>query len=294
MKTGKLVVRRSTITRASFDIHRSAGLKVATFNVSGLPVYLPLGWMLGNFVKSLNISGVTVDKDYNVYINETGPGVEGSKALSAGIAGKNWDVIGFNEDFNYHNEIMSCLDGYSLGEYQGGFEASGLEYAVLVGKALAQKPLFSIDGLELCVKDEFCAIQQERIFPWNQDAVYGYYTNYNDGLTRKGFRYYKVDVEKDGIAAQVDFIILHADAGDELEDAKARECGYTQLLSFIEGLDSTAPMILMGDWNTLYYRYDFKGLFIDKLNAMKGVSVRDAWVECCNGGIYPEFRIIVK
>ena len=27
-----------------------------------------------------------------------------------------------------------------------------------------------------------------------------------DGLTRKGFRYYKVDLDKDGISAQIDFL----------------------------------------------------------------------------------------
>lgn len=291
LKSDKLVVKRSTITRISFDIHRSTGLKVATFNVDGLPVSIPMGCALGSFVRWLNVSGVTVDDNNNVFINETGPGSEGSDALGAGIAGKGWDVIGFNEDFNYHEEIWRHLrDGYSQGTYKGGFEACGLEYAVLMVKALAQKPLFDIDGLEFGVKKDGFSIKEEMIVPWNPDAVYGYYTNYNDGLTRKGFRYYKVDVRKDGIAAQVDFIILHADAGDTSEDANARACGYTQLLSFIEGLDSTAPLIMMGDWNTLYYRYDFKSLFIDKLNATSGFSVRDAWVECCNGGIYPEYK----
>ncbi|MCQ2176569.1 MAG: hypothetical protein MJY41_01360 [Bacteroidales bacterium] len=291
LKNGKLVIRRSTITRASFDIHRSTGLKVATFNVDGLPVSLPLGSIIGRFVKSLDISGVRVDDDYNVYINEEGPGVEGSKALSKAIADKHWDVFGFNEDFNYHNEVWSCLDGYSRGKYQGGFEADGLEYVALVAKALIQQPLFAIDGLEFGVKSDCFSMSGEKIVSWNSNAVYGYYSNDNDGLTKKGFRYYKVAVNKDGISAQVDFIILHADAGDEAEDIKARENGYAQVLDFVKGLDSTAPLIMMGDWNTKYYRDNFKALFIDKLNAMKGISVRDAWVECCNGGTYPEYGV---
>ena len=289
MKSGKLVIKRSTITRASFEIHRGTSLKVATFNVDGLPVSLPLGALIGGFVKSLNISGVRVDNDYNVYINEEGPGVEGSKTLSAKIAGMDWDIFGFNEDFNYHNEVWSCLDKYSRGTYKGGFEADGLEYVALVAKALVQKPLFDIDGLEFGVKSDSFSMSGEKIVAWDSDAVYGYYSNDNDGLTKKGFRYYKVDVEKDGVSAQVDFIILHADAGDEAEDIKARENGYAQVLEFVKGLNSNAPMIMMGDWNTKYYRDRFKSLFIDNLNAMKGISVSDAWVECCNGGVYPEY-----
>lgn len=288
LKSGKLVIKRSIITRASFDIHRSAGLKVATFNVDGLPVSLPLGALIGGFVKK-KVPGIKVDDDYNVYINEDGPGVEGSKALSKAIAAKDWDVFGFNEDFNYHKEVWSSLGNYTMGTYKGGFEASGLEYIALLLKAAKQQPLFDIDGLEFGVKSDCFSMSGEKIVPWNSNAVYGYFTNDNDGLTTKGFRYYKVKVNKDGISALVDFIILHADAGDEAEDIQARENGYAQILDFVKGLNSTAPLIMMGDWNTKYYRDNFKSLFIDKLNAMKGISVRDAWVECCNGGVYPEY-----
>lgn len=288
LKSGKLVIKRSIITRASFDIHRSTSLRVATFNVDGLPVSLPLGALIGGFVKK-NVPSIRVDDDYNVYINEGGPGEEGSKALSKAIAGKNWDVFGFNEDFNYHDSVWFYLGDYSRGTYKGGFEASGLEYVALVFKALGQQPLFDIDGLEFGVKKDCFSMSGEEIVSWNSDAVYGYFTNDNDGLTKKGFRYYKVAVNKDGISAQIDFIILHADAGDEAEDIKARENGYAQILKFINELDSTAPMILMGDWNTKYYRDNFKALFIDKLNAVKGISVKDAWVECCSGGSYPVY-----
>lgn len=287
LKAGKLVVKRSTITQASFEIHRSTSLRVATFNVDGLPVSINVGSLIADFVKK-NVSGIRVDDDDNVYINETGPGVEGSKALSAGIAAKDWDVFGMNEDFNYHDEVWSCLGDYSRGTYQGGFEAKWYDYLGLIGKALLQQPLFSIDGLEFGVNSGF-SISYEDIVSWNSNAVYGYFTNDNDGLTKKGFRYYTVDVDKDGISTQVDFIILHADAGDAAEDIEARENGYAQLLKYVKNLKSTAPLIMMGDWNTRYYRDDFKSLFIDQLNAIEGISVCDAWVECNNGGVYPDY-----
>ncbi len=288
LKSGKLVVKRSTVTRASFEIHRSTSLRVATFNVDGLPVSINVGSLIAGFVRD-NVPGIKVDDDNNVYINETGPGVEGSKALSAGIAAKDWDVFGMNEDFNYHEQVWSCLGAYSQGKHQGGFEAKWYEYPGLLIKAAVQQPLFSIDGLEFGVKKACCSMSGENIKSWDSNAVYGYFTNDNDGLTKKGFRYYKVIVNKDGISAQVDFIILHADAGDAAEDIKARENGFAQLLNFVKELDSKAPLIMMGDWNSRYYRDDFKALFIDKLNAVDGFSVRDSWVECNNGGKYPEY-----
>ena len=158
-----------------------------------------------------------------------------------------------------------------------------------MAKAAIQQPLFSIDGLEFGVKKTSGSmIGKEDIVPWNSNAVYGYFTNDNDGLTKKGFRYYQVIVKKDGITAQVDFIILHADAGDAAEDIEARENGFAQLLTYVKGLNSKAPLIMMGDWNSKYYRDDFKRLFIDELNKIKGISVCDAWVECNNGGVYPD------
>ena len=288
LKSGKLVVKRSTITKASFEIHRSTSLRVATFNVDGLPVYLNVGSLIAGFVRD-NVPGIKVDDDNNVYINETGPGEKGSEALSAGIADKDWDVFGMNEDFNYHKQVWSCLGAYSQGTHKGGFQAKWYEYAGLLLKAAVQQPLFSIDGLEFGVKKACCSMSGEKIVPWNSNAVYGYFTNDNDGLTKKGFRYYQVIVKKDGITAQVDFIILHADAGDAAEDIKARENGFAQLLTYVKGLNSKAPLIMMGDWNSKYYRDNFKALFIDKLNAIEGISVRDSWVECNNGGKYPEY-----
>ncbi len=285
----RIVVGRASVTALSFDIRRNTGLRVATFNVDGLPVYVSLGSVLGAFVRSLNIPDRRIDDDNNIYINEDGPGARGSRELGKAISGKDWDVFGLNEDFNYHNEIWASLERYYRGTYLGAFEASGLEYLALVARVAAQQPLFEIDGLEFGVRSDFFSIDAERIVPWNSDAVYGYFTNDSDELTKKGFRYYSVAVNKDGISTRVDFIIMHADAGSAPEDKKARENGYTQILNFIKGLYSTAPMILMGDWNTRYFRDNFKALFIDKLNEIQGISVSDAWVECHNGGIYPEY-----
>lgn len=290
LKQGTLVIKRSNITKASFEIRRTASLRVATYNVDGLPVFLPLGdgW-LGKFVKSLDQTAASIDDNYNLYINKEGPGADGSAIIGAKIAGKGWDVFGLNEDFNYHYDMCPYLKDYSWGTYKGGFNVDEDKIFSLFIKFLARSPLFNIDGLELGVKTSCCKMSSETMVQWNPDALYGYLTNYSDELTKKGFRHYQVEVNKSGIKANVDFIILHAEAGDEPEDIKARENGYAQLVEFIKGVDTGNPMIMMGDWNSRYYLDNFEKLFIGSLNAIEGVHVKDAWVEYCNGGNYPQY-----
>ena len=70
----KLVIKRSTITRASFDIHRSTSLKVATFNVDGLPVYLNAGSMIADVVRD-KVPGIKVDDKNNVYMEINANGI---------------------------------------------------------------------------------------------------------------------------------------------------------------------------------------------------------------------------
>ena len=283
----KLTIKRNNITRASFEITDGAYLKVATYNVDGLPVKIQMGWLVGGIVKKLGIEDARVDDNYNLYINDDGPGSEGSKIISAKIAEKGWDVVGLNEDFNYHKEITSCLGGYEFGKHQGSFPTGDLDYWGLYWKYDAKEPLFEIDGLGIATKTDYCSWSNEVAKPWNDNATYGYLDHSSDRLTKKGFRYYTVNVDKSGVKASIDFIVLHADAGGGAEDIAARENAYAQLISYIQTVKTGNPMILMGDFNTKYARDKFKTLFIDKLNAISGVKASDAWVEFNNGGVYP-------
>ena len=283
----KLTIKRNNITRASFEITDGAYLKVATYNVDGLPVKIQMGWLVGGYVKDLGIEDARVDDNYNLYINDDGPSSEGSKLISAKIAEKGWDVVGLNEDFNYHKEITSCMGGYEFGDHQGSFPTGNLDYFGLLLKYGAKEPLFEIDGLGIATKTDYCSWSNEVAKPWNDNATYGYLDHSSDRLTKKGFRYYTVNVDKSGVKASIDFIVLHADAGGGSEDIAARENAYAQLISYIQTVKTGNPMILMGDFNTKYARDKFKTLFIDKLNAISGVKASDAWVEFHNGGVYP-------
>lgn len=271
--------------------------KVATLNVDGLPLSVSLGkpeelGVFGGFLKILesmiDTSAVHIRIDgegrYSVMLNPDGPGEEGSELIGEKIRERRWDVIGFNEDFNYHDEIWRSLDGYSAGTYMGKITGNLEE---LISRIISRKILFDIDGLEFGIRKPY-AMNNEVIRPWVPEAVYGYMTNCQDSLTMKGFRYYQLCPDSQ---TSVDFILLHTDAGYEEEDARAREAAYNQLYKFItEEIITNNPLVIMGDFNSLYVRDRLKELFIDRLNATPNLEARDVWVEYLNGGEYPEYR----
>lgn len=234
-------------------------LRVATYNVDGLPS---------------SLSGININPD--------GPGAERSPLMGSKIMEHGWDVIGLNEDFNFHTELTSTMSGYNFQTHQGKFESS---MAAILG-ILAGTYRFPIDGLMLATKNNF-TVKGEDMIPWEGKAVYGYLTNKQDSLTMKGFRYYTVSCPE---GYQVDFIILHADAGYVHQDRHAREAAMDQLCRYIEGIKTQNPLIVMGDYNNLYYRDAMKALFIDRLNAMSGLTASDAWVEKYCEGKYPAFE----
>lgn len=235
-------------------------LRVGTYNVDGLPGSI------------LTIS-----------INPEGPGTAHTPAIADHLENSGWDIIGMNEDFNFHDLLTAGMPSYEFQTYQGRFEG---DYS-LIGPILAKTHRFAIDGLELAVRRGH-TVTAEDIVPWRSDAVYGYLTNAQDSLTMKGFRYYGITTAE---GAEIDVIILHADAGYQLPDRRARENGQDQLCAYIEErLTTPRPLIIMGDFNCLYFRDDMKARVIDRLNAIPGFDARDAWVETHNRGQFPEWQ----
>ncbi|MBQ0048666.1 MAG: hypothetical protein KBT12_00275 [Bacteroidales bacterium] len=238
---------------------------VATYNVDGLPA-------------SLNdpIFGIPIP------INPRNPTPEKFYEMSERLNSIGWDIIGINEDFNYHEELMSGMtDNYNFTTFQGKMESS----MEAVTGILAGTFRFPYDGLNLATKKDL-KVTGEEIVPWSAEAVWGYLTNFQDSLTTKGFRFYTVEFPN-GMA--VDVIPLHADAGYEYGDRHARVNGMAQLYDFVVAHKSSHPMIILGDYNNLYARDDMKTLFMDRLNNCPGVTARDAWVEMKNGGAFPQF-----
>lgn len=218
---------------------------VATYNVDGLPK---------------EVLGININPD--------GPGGTYSVAISQRLEESGWNIIGLNEDFNYHDSIIGSMKSYDFQTYTDSIYATP---EAVIG-ALLKTWRFDCDGLELATTKGY-KVANETIVPWIDEAVYGYYDHDNDSLTKKGFRYYTVTTPND---YDIDIIILHADACDELEDVKAREYGMEQLYDFIRNITTNNPLIAMGDYNCRYATDRLQELFIDKVSALPGCSMEDA------------------
>lgn len=223
-------------------------LKVATYNVDGLP-----------------------QKLLNLPINAEGPGVEGTLQIGERLENSGWDIIGLNEDFNYHEQLTSTMTSYKFQSFKGMVTAS---LAIIAG-ILTKTYRCEADGLELATKVGI-KVETEKIVPWKPEAVYGYLDHDNDSLTKKGFRYYTLTLPDNHT---IDVIILHADASsawDAIEDLHAREAAMEQLYDFIlEDIHTHNPLVVMGDFNCHSTRDRLQELFIDRINTLPGLAMDD-------------------
>lgn len=230
----------------------SKTFKVCPFNVDGLP-------------KTISILGFTIN------INNDGLEEEGAIAIGKYIANSNIDVFALSEDFNFHPSLAAQInDEYTFGTYRGGISTSNLSGTKV-----------NTDGLEFLAKAPF-SFSEETCTPWNK--TYGYTTNGSDELIKKGYRYYVVDL---GGGAFVDFYILHMDAETDPKDNEARASQWEQLRDDILSKSTNRPVIVMGDTNSRYTRDDILGLFINPIEATGYYEVKDAWIEHCKNGKYP-------
>ena len=230
----------------------SKTFKVCPFNVDGLP-------------KTNSILGFTIN------INNYGLEEEGAIAIGKYIANSNIDVFALSEDFNFHPSLAAQInDEYTFGTYRGGISTSNLSGTKV-----------NTDGLEFLAKAPF-SFSEETCTPWNK--TYGYTTNGSDELIKKGYRYYVVDL---GGGAYVDFYILHMDAETDPKDNEARASQWEQLRDDILSKSTNRPVIVMGDTNSRYTRDDILGLFINPIEATGYYEVKDAWIDHCKNGKYP-------
>lgn len=219
-------------------------------------------------VCTYNVDGLP-QKILGIDVNPDGKGAEGATNIGNYLLEKQYDIIGVSEDFDFNAQLTAPLaEAYTIGTWRGGV-SSGL-------------PEFDTDGLNFFCKKGL-GMTDEKWTSWN-DAN-GIFDQGNDELIDKGFRTYTVALEG-GI--YVDVYIMHMDAGDSNDDIKARASQWTQLCNAVKNNTSRHPIIVMGDMNSRYTRDEVKSLFIDPLNATGRMTVKDAWIELCKNGIYPE------
>lgn len=228
---------------------------------------------------SLNVDGLPASIA-TVNINPDGPGSAGTTLMSQVLASKGYDILAVSEDFNFDSELMSSLSGtYNCGKWRGKIAPSAIQALQI----LSQSWRADTDGLNLIWKKSL-NVSGEAWTIWNKWN--GYTNDGADGLIRKGFRYYCVEVAP---GAEVDVYILHMDAETTPADNAARADQINQLITAIKATDNKRPIIIMGDTNCRYTRDYLERDFIGALNADSRFTANDCWIQKCFGGFFPAF-----
>jgi hypothetical protein len=156
-----------------------------------------------------------------------------------------YDIVVTQEDFDwwqpeldnldfvhYHERLRAQTDFPYQSEQHPGPEAVGLDWR-------NDRPtLFVGDGLGLLSRFPF---DEFRRVPWNSCALAA-----ADCLAMKGFAMARVELAPDIV---VDVYTLHAEAGGEADDKKARAGGFDQLAVYIQENSAGHAIILGGDTN---------------------------------------------
>lgn len=250
-------------------------IKVVTYNIDGLPDKLNLSDLpkILHFIPFIykKIKGTTT-----IQINDNINKENNIEEIGKLFLKYNADLIGVQEDFNYHDVLMNELDGqYFCGKHLGGFDLSKI-----FSNTTLFPPRFKCDGINLLMKSNRVSYSDEQIVFWKQS--YGYFTHANDKLTHKGFRLYKVNVGENLVS--VDVYILHMDADfyhpincpDISKDLEARQNQLKQLTDFIisrHKLGINRPIIIMGDTNSYNkYEWDYDNLLNHLINPINGTK----------------------
>lgn len=218
-------------------------MKLVTYNVDGLPETLDLNdlpWIFKPCVWVYKlIKGTTL-----VSLNDNKNRSEKTYDISKYLSDSKFDIIGVQEDFNYHKELISYLQGFSTGTFMGAIDFSKIFSMVKWFR-------YKSDGLNLFIAGIWVIVKED-IVEWKDS--YGYFSHCNDKLTRKGFRRYELHHKDYGYLT---VYVLHADASekrDDIEDSETRRKQFTQLVTYIKNykLDlfpPAHPIIIMGDTN---------------------------------------------
>jgi exonuclease III len=218
----------------------------ATYNVDGLP---------------------------SLFDNADGPGSSGTTSISQKIANDNWDIIGFSEDFDFHDELASNMSAYTFGKYRGSVSAANALSAA------------DTDGLGFATKNSTCSFSNENIVAFT--SSYGGLTSGANTCIKKGFRHYVVTLTN-GIAIDVIIIHMNTYSSSGTSHINAQHAQLKQIAQYINSIRSNnRPIIFMGDTNCRYTRHDFYTYFWSVLDS--DLVVKDPWVEYQWDGVYPTY-----
>ena len=244
---------------------------------SGMYYTFPL--TLANFsnIEIMQKAGTFTAVTYNVdglpsIANPDGPGKNGTKDISAKLATSGWDIIGFQENFDYNSNLQSSMTSlYTFGTHRGSV---GLSQVVGI--------VANTDGLNIATLNT-CSFSNETYVQFTK-SYGGLYDGANTCI-KKGFRYYLVTM-KDGV--QFDVIVTHMNSGSSSDHIDARNVQLNDMATYINGLkDNKRPIIIIGDTNCRYNRDNFNDCFWSILDSE--FTVNDPWVDYQWAGIYPTY-----
>ena len=234
---------------------------------------------------ALNVDGLP-NEILSIEINPDGKEAAGATELCGILANSGWDIVGFSEDFNFHDYLVAApaSNYYNFGAHGGKVSNTSN----------------STDGLGFACNKRYTMSGGDRT-KWN--TLYGgsgllnVGDNGADGMIDKGFRMYTVTL---ATGVSVDVYVLHMDANtadsDDDYDSNgrdknivAREAQLKQLADYIKNNHNNRPVIILGDTNCRYTREQLKAGFIDYINADARFTIKDAWVEHMWGGSYPTY-----
>lgn len=195
-------------------------------------------------------------------------GSSGTTAIGQAIAKAGWDFFGVSEDFAYNKELTAALTEYKSGTFRGNVSIVG-------GKSQ------NTDGLNFFAKSNFSFANES----WTKyNDVKGGLTDGADEYIQKGFRHYEVTVAEGAI---IDVYITHMNtysgSGNDESNAfwKAQMSQLRQLRDYVieKAKTNKRPAIIMGDTNLRYTRHAIKEQFIDSINNVQTLTIKDPWVE---------------
>jgi Endonuclease/Exonuclease/phosphatase family. len=226
-------------------------------------------------VATLNVDGLPA-KILFFDANPDGPGAEGTKKMSSYLAAKNYDIIGVQENFNFHNELLSSINNiYSFDYWMGPIDMKGINIFNIINMKI------DTDGLAIFWKKDIQSGSNYRE-AWTLNC--GKLDHDNDDLMTKGFRRQELTLS-DGMEIVVYDMHLDSSADDDFYadtdtgDREARKSQWTQLRNHLLTRLDRRPVIILGDTNSYFSRDDLEQVFFDPINNTGTHEVRNVWSE---------------
>lgn len=198
-------------------------------------------------VLSLNVAGLPA------ILSSSDPAVN-TKQMSPLL--NNYDIVSVQEDFAYHNDLVSRVTELPYQTKHSGNVPFG-------------------DGMNILSR---FPIYLDTRYKWNDS--YGFIENGADQMTPKGILYTSIEIEPGYF---VDVYNIHTDADCDEGSLAARRSNMNQLAALINERSVGHAVIVIGDTNSRYTRAEDNF----ETAVLETCGLRDAWVDLICGGVAP-------